>query len=476
MAPVKSLKTYSRLTSKQECVVVDAHKLSKRVAFKNAKSKGKWKAKGPISSGPQLSSSSLNVTVNDTFDRLLKGELCQPVVFSNKPNKFTSDEDTSKSKDDLVPVVLSTIIYSPVVRRKKRKKRNAPVKRVDIACNTAKNDTLAKSVHYSLEVEKCSISAVHRYNNFTLNRTGIAGGLSAEQSSENISFDIPKICSTPLTINLTPLKPFNRNDCKTELGSPVTSKRECYAVQQVSTENLSTFRLRFLKDNDPKLLMVPRVHIGINAVNSGSNNIDHSSLLITDADGHNEEDQSIKLHNASVSLSPPKKHDNIDPKLLMIPVVNLTANALNCDEFTSQQSCSYVSGESQSSDTKQRQTCGSCVAEGVSHETQDATSVLFSPLREEKNSSDLIKNEADNVYDRFLGFEHSTPLKAGHLRHLKSVSVKTEDISDLITSSSAHTNEIYSDTDVNIDYLSSQSEQKKSVCKDASTSAEEDNR
>lgn len=244
MAPVKPLKTYSRPCSQLDSLF--ELNLKKRNAFK-AKRKNVVKVrelqgtKGLL----QLSDSSFHVTVNNTFDRLLKTENCQPVILKDTVRNFTSDSDLTKSRSGQPSILLSTTVQSPIIRKKrgrKRKKNDVKVQIEDVDAH--KVEMLDQSVHSSLEIVKCNLSSLCRPNNITYNGSGTVNGLSFEQHSENISFDGPKICSTPMDI-----APVNRyKEEKSEMGSPVSTRNKWLPRREEPAI-------------DPKLLMVPFVSL-----------------------------------------------------------------------------------------------------------------------------------------------------------------------------------------------------------------------
>lgn len=245
MAPVKSVKTYAtrrRSGKKSEREEKRADNLfqlnlQKQTRFKKKKKLAYALKEVGLSNGKtQLSSDSLNVTVNNTFDRLLKGDLHQPVKFTANAKCLHSDSDSSKSKSHLLT---SATVYSPIVfQRKRRKGRSTKIKKVEPehkSISVHKNHPVFdQSVHTSLEVEKCNFSSLYRYNYMTPNE------LSIQQSNSiNVSFGVPKVCSTPMMS----LKTYN-NDIM-ELNSPVSSKT----------------RSRKKQLSDLKLVKVPFVNV-----------------------------------------------------------------------------------------------------------------------------------------------------------------------------------------------------------------------
>lgn len=195
MAPVKSKKTYSRLTNPSDSNVSKALfrlNLRKYNTFKK-----KWSGELQIKDVKIPQKSQLNITVNDTFDKLLKGDIYQPIELKKTVCYYTSDSDPSKSA--LHTMTISHTHFPSVSRKIKKKnytktKKTAKDKNAVFQENVPKNRLLDQSVHTSLEVEKCNVSSLFRYNNMTFSNDDKTN----EHHTESISFGAPKICSTPI--------------------------------------------------------------------------------------------------------------------------------------------------------------------------------------------------------------------------------------------------------------------------------------
>lgn len=249
MAPVKPLRTYAT-PAKRNVDVNSLFQLKKQTKFKRRRKKVlEVKELKPCDTKTKLSESSLNVTVNDTFDRLLKGEAYQPVVLKKGVKYNITDSDLSASKNYLSNISLHTSSFSPIFKKKRRRRKTVNKKKdTEPECKSDDQQGIfAQSVNSSLEVEKCNPKSVLRYINMTSNDNSKAvSELSIQQHSENVSFDVPKVCSTPL-VELVPPKLLNSCNESKYLGSPIISK----VIQGKNS----------LVKDDPKFLMVPIVHL-----------------------------------------------------------------------------------------------------------------------------------------------------------------------------------------------------------------------
>lgn len=185
MAPVKSMKTYSRFTNPSESNIsknLFRLNLKKRNTFKK-KWSGELQIKDlDIPQSSQLSNNSLNITVNDTFDKLLKGDVYQPVVLEKTMCYYTSNSDRSKSALHSFTVsdrVHSSRVSKRIKRKSYRKKKKNTKKNLVCKENVPKSTYLDESVYTSPQVEKNSL---FRYTNMT---------------TESILFGAPIVCSTP---------------------------------------------------------------------------------------------------------------------------------------------------------------------------------------------------------------------------------------------------------------------------------------
>lgn len=194
MAPVKPTKTYSRANKKTknsaDTALFDLKLNKQHRAIKKRKKPVKQLHLSSQHSS-QLWNNSVNVTVNDTFDKLVKGEVFREVVLKENVSYYKSDSDASKPNVSLPAVCVRT----------KQKKKKKQVRRKTIDTSNAQQtieksvgrNLLDESVHTSLEVQKCNISSLLRYN--TMTSVHDNNCLSTEQNSVIVS---PKICSTPI--------------------------------------------------------------------------------------------------------------------------------------------------------------------------------------------------------------------------------------------------------------------------------------
>lgn len=293
MAPVKPTRTYSRKnTSKSGQNVISELKVNKQHhAIKKRKKKKKHELQVEqlhVNGGHKspLWNNSVNVTVNDTFDKLLKGEMCRSVVLKENVSYYNSDS-TDVSKGVSVSI--------PASKKQKRKKQ---VRGKTIESTEQQQDNFAdESVHTSLEVQKCNLSSLYRYNNMTIANENCLS--KTEHNSEIVS---PKICSTPIVVEPA------RNDQKllmvpfVRLDRPLTANENCLSIIEHNSEivppkicstpivssPLSVVKRKLaVARNDQKLLMVPFVRLdrtlnncmAVMGVETGSVSISRSELF-----------------------------------------------------------------------------------------------------------------------------------------------------------------------------------------------------
>lgn len=418
MAPVRRPKTYSRNTTtnyKYGQNVVDSLftlNLDKGVTFKKKKrSTTRAKEVEATKDKVLLSDSSLQVTVNDTFDRLFKGEKCQPVVLKDVVKNFTSDSDITKSKNGLhlSSISLRTTIHSPIIRKRKKKKRRKSTTRVkDVADHksTRQNRTLDRSVHYTFEIEKCNMSSLYRPNGITYNDCKAANSIPLEQHSESISFEVPKICSTPMAANIVPLKSPKRFNDNSEQNSPISTSKTRFALQQKKS-----LPLHENSAEDPKFSMVPYVRLdnylpvlGVNtSVSLNSHRSNESDTDMTD----NKEN----IHHRCQLIVNITKWD--DSKFYVNKRKRRPKSLVNLDNISSK---------------------------SLRTRKSDGSLSKLNSLDPNDKICSASKSETTNLFGEISDFKHSTPLKA-HRVDAKSVSVKTQDASELISVSLNNTEE-----------------------------------
>lgn len=459
MAPVKPLKTYSRTPSHVDSLF--ELKLRKRNVFKPKrkivmKVKELQETKGTLL---QLSDSSFHVKVNNTFDRLLKTENCQPVTFKDTVRHFTSDSDVSKSKSGLPSILLSTTVHSPLIRKKRGRKKKKNVVKVKLEdVDVHKIGTLDQSVHSSLEIVKCNFSSLYRPNNITYNGSKTVNGSFLEQHSENISFDAPKICSTPMDI-----APVDRYKKKSEIGSPVSTRNKyvipfvCLDEQLemgVANNNISSNKSENFM-NDEKLLV------------KSMSSVDESKLYVNRRRGSRRlQEMDTTPSREQKKCSESRKNLRDDKKHVELPLRELVVNVTRLDEshrrrrgrpktlphskvtktnfeerkVNEKENIKLFQRELFVNITKLNIDQETCKPESQSQsevedtnsaelELDNTKSVMCSPLKEQNYLCPI--GEQSCLSPEFANFKHSTPLTSRY----ETTSVKTEDLSDLVTGS-----------------------------------------
>lgn len=182
----------------------------------------------------QSSDNSINVTVNDTFDRLQKGEKYQPVKLKERAKYFSSESDPSK-----LQVSYCTTIRSPIIqRRRKRKKVTAKKILISSSEGLREKRTFDSSVHYNLEIQKCNDKSVLRHYSTTISesKANVSYELIFKKSFCVRMLDAPKVCSTPISTTTVPL------NATTEISPISTKSRKFRWEQKVSSQEIEKGR------------------------------------------------------------------------------------------------------------------------------------------------------------------------------------------------------------------------------------------
>lgn len=225
----------------------------------------------PPDSNVQLSHNSLEIEINNTFDKLKEGSVYKPVTIKNNGvNNFSTESDSSKSRSKLPQVSFSHVINSPVIkRRRKRLKSSVKIKELISEVKKQKQeDTLDKPVLSSLEMEKATCSAKHNNTDeiFSLSN-GTVNSKLLEVKTMDTSYEpffsntfrervleVPKICSTPNITISTPRIPLKQLAIVSDI-SPIPSKKTDKIIScdvlRASYEEINNWDIKFPMESTP---------------------------------------------------------------------------------------------------------------------------------------------------------------------------------------------------------------------------------